>query len=165
MSTPKFYGWYQPHQAVRADGLLLNRATGEYYKPVARTKQDFKAQCDINNIIKGFTMTGQITHISAKAAQGAFLDLPDGLDFQAALNTVIAGENAFMALPAKIRDRFHNDPAEFLEFVTDPANADELVSLGIRQAPPGAPPGAPTAAAPAAAPTPAPASETAPGGS
>lgn len=140
-----FYGWYQPHQAVRSDGLLLNPKTGEFYKPVPRTKQDFKDQCDINNIIKAFTLTGQINHISAKAATGVFMDVPDGLDYQAALNTVIAAENAFMALPALIRDRFKNDPAEFLEFVTNPANADELVRLGIRNAPPPAAPTSPQA--------------------
>lgn len=162
MAMPKngfvLQGFYQPHKPVRFDGLLLNHVTGEYFKPVVRTKQDFKAQCDINNIIKSFTATGQINHVSAKAAQGAFMDLPDDLDFQSALNIVIAGENAFMALPAKLRDRFHNDPVEFLEFVTNPANADELVKLGIRNAPPPAAPSSPEA-------NPAPAPAPAPGGS
>lgn len=167
-STPVVIrGFYQPHQPVRFDGLLLNPSTGEYVKPVARTKQDFRDECDINNIIKAFTLTGQISHISAKAATGVFADLPDDLDFQTAMNVVARASEAFDALPAKIRDRFHNNPAEFLAFVEDPANADELVQLGIRDKPPrapapepasgsggdgGRPPVATTVSAPAAAP-------------
>lgn len=158
-------GWYHPHKRVQVDGLLLDPVTGEYYKPVARTKQEFRDQCDINNIIKSFTLTGQISHISAKAAQGVFMDLPDDVDFQNAMNVVAKAGEAFDALPAKIRDRFHNNPAEFLAFVEDPANADELVKLGIRQAPPRPATGPGGAGGTPPAPTPSPPSGEAPGGS
>lgn len=134
--APKIIGWYQPHPVVAIDGLLLDHVTGEYKKPVPRTKQEFREQCDINNVIKQFTATGQINHISAAAARGAFMDLPDDLDYQSSLNIVLKAEESFMALPAKVRDRFDNDPATFLAFVDDPKNADELVKLGIRNPPP-----------------------------
>lgn len=138
--TPQFnagrWGFYQPHSPVRADGTLIHPVTGEVYTPPSMTKQEFKDQCNINNIIKEFTITGQITHISAKAAQGAFIDLPGSLDYQESLNVMLKAEEAFLALPAKIRDRFKNDPAEFLAFASDPANGDELIELGIRERPP-----------------------------
>ena len=37
----------------------------------------------------------------------------------------------FLDLPAKVRDRFKNDPGQFLEFATDPSNVDELVKMGL----------------------------------
>lgn len=149
-SPAPIWGFYRPHRRVSFDGSITNPATGEITYPPARTKQEFVKQCDINNIIKEFTLTGQVNHISAKAMQGAFLDLPDSIDFQQSMNTVIEANKAFMALPALMRDRFHNEPSEFLAFVSDPKNADELVKLGIRTPPPRlaaeAPQGAPTSA-------------------
>ena len=37
----------------------------------------------------------------------------------------------FDGLDAFVRARFQNDPAQFLEFVSDPKNAQEMTSLGI----------------------------------
>lgn len=165
LPKPVTLGWYTPHAPVTEDGTLVHPVTGEVYKPAVRVKQEFRDECDINNIIKAFTLTGQITHISAKAKSGVFMDLPDDIDFQTSMNVVTKAGEAFDALPAKIRDRFHNSPAEFLEFVADPSNADELVKLGIREPPPrkpaepatgtggaGGPPPAPPAAAASAEP-------------
>lgn len=150
------WGHYRPHpRVVHPDGSRIDPTTGEVIRLPSRTKQEFVKQCDINNIIKEFSITGQWNHVSAKAAQGAFLDLPDAYDFQSSMNTVIHAQQAFMSLPAAVRDRFHNEPGEFLAFVSDPANADELVKLGIRNPLP-RPQAAPTAAA---------ASTTPPGGS
>lgn len=137
VTTPHpLYGFWQPHKPVRFNNEIVNPITGEIFHPPSMTKQEFKRQCDINNIIKEFSLTGQISHISAKAATGAFLDLPDSMDYQDHLHQVMRAGEAFAALPATIRNRFHGDPAEFLAFVQDPANAQELIDLGIRQRPP-----------------------------
>lgn len=150
------WGHYRPHpRVVHPDGSRIDPTTGEVIRLPSRTKQEFVKQCDINNIIKEFTLTGQVNHISAKAAQGAYLDLPDAYDFQSSMNTVIHAQEAFMSLPAAVRDRFHNEPGEFLAFVSDPANGDELVKLGLRNPPP----------RPAAAPNPPAETPAAPGGS
>lgn len=37
----------------------------------------------------------------------------------------------FNALPARIRNRFRNSPAELWDFVQDPENIDEAIALGI----------------------------------
>lgn len=125
------YDFYRPHKRVQEDGSIFNRFTGEYEFPPSRTKQSHLAECDINNIIKQFSVSGQIAHINAKAALGAYVDLPDELDFQFAQNTVIEAEKAFMTLPAKVRERFHNEPAEFLEFMGNEANREEAINLGL----------------------------------
>jgi len=45
-----------------------------------------------------------------------------------------------MTLPAKVRDRFGQDPAEFLAFLSNPENADEARRLGILKPQEAAPP-------------------------
>lgn len=133
---PLYQGHYVPHARVSERNEIVNPITGEISNPPSMTKQEFVKQCDINNIIKEFSLTGQISHINAQAAQGRFLDLPDNIDFQQSVHLVQHAQAAFAALPAAIRNRFHGNPAEFLAFVQDPANAAELIELGIRERPP-----------------------------
>lgn len=126
-------GFYVPHdrRATWSTGELLDVKTGELIRPPSRTKQQFVAECDINNILKQYKLTGQVRHISAKAAMGTYTDLPDPIDFQDAMNMVIRAEDSFATLPAHVRDRFGNSPEQFLMFMADPANQDEMVKLGL----------------------------------
>ncbi|WNK12510.1 MAG: internal scaffolding protein [Microvirus sp.] len=128
--------FYRPHKRVQEHGFILNRATGELAAPPSMTKQEFARECDINNIVKSFSVSGQLNHVSAKALSGQYLDLPDGFDLQQSLEIVAQAESAFMSLPAKVRDRFHNDPANFLTFVHDPDNLDEMRRMGLATTPP-----------------------------
>lgn len=90
--------------------------------------QSYKEECDINFIIDRFTRTGQLPNVG----QPLFADYSDiPSDFHSALNTVKAGDAAFMTLPAAVRSRFDNDPGSFLEFVANRDNYDEAVSLGL----------------------------------
>lgn len=125
------YTFYRPHERVQYTGELVNPHSGEVTVPPSMTKQEFVRECDINNVIKQYKSHGMISHINAKAAQGAYTDLPDSVDFQESLHTIMVAENAFMTLPAKVRDRFGQDPAEFLAFLSNPENADEARKLGI----------------------------------
>ena len=83
---------------------------------------------DINNIVSRFHKTGVLPNINVAAV---YADVSNALSYQDALQTVINAENQFMALDAKTRKKFSNNPAEFLEFVDDPQNASELVSMGL----------------------------------
>jgi len=134
------YTFYRPHARVITPNEVVDEGTGEVSSPPSMTKQSFLAECDINNIMKQFQKTGMLSHVSAKAQSGIYADLPDEVDFQTAMNTVMAGEDAFASLPSKLRTRFGNDPAEFLAFVSDPANAEELVELGLATKPAPPPP-------------------------
>lgn len=127
----RYTGNFTPHAPVGADGSLVNPVTGEVTYPPTMTKQSMAAQCDINNILKQFKMTGVISHISVHASKGTYQDLPESLDFQESLHTVKRAQDAFASLPSKVRNRFDNDPALFLMFCSDPANAAELVELGL----------------------------------
>jgi len=99
------------------------------FKTETRTKQSFKAECDINNIMAKYAKTGILEH--ARNVQGAYGDFSDVPDFQEARNRLIAAEQAFMALPAKIRKEFDNEPANLVAFIDNDDNYDEAVKLGL----------------------------------
>lgn len=129
--TLKLKSFYRPHKRVQQKGELVNPHTGEVTYPPSMTKQEFKAECDINNIIKAYSTTGMLKHVSANAAMGSYEDLPDSLDFQESLAQVELARQAFMTLPSKLRDRFQQDPVQFLEYMNDPANLGEMAELGL----------------------------------
>lgn len=147
------YAHYRPHKRVTFDGKWTNPHTGEIVALPSMTKQEFKRECDINNIIKQFSTTGMLNHVSANAKLGAYLHLPDSYDFQESLETVAQAEKAFMTLPSKLRERFDNEPSKFLAFAGDPKNLDEMRTLGLANpAPPK--PEAPPVAKPSSDPPP-----------
>jgi len=104
-----------------------DRAKLLFSKP-SRTQQQFRAECDINNILERFNITGQLP---AGSVQPQYGDFSGVTDYQSALNAVMAAQDSFLALPAKIRSRFQNDPALFVEFASDEANKDEMKALGL----------------------------------
>jgi len=93
-----------------------------------RTQQSFRDECDINNILRKFNVTGQLPLGSVQPQYGDFSGITD---YQSALNAVMAAQDSFLALPAKVRARFDNDPALFVDFASDEANKDELKALGL----------------------------------
>lgn len=95
------------------------------------TKQAHKEECDINNILNQYKRTGIVRHVTERKAQ--FIDLPADLDLQNSLNVVKRAQEAFASLPAVVRDRFHNNPAEFLAAFQDEKRQDELRQLGLLQ--------------------------------
>lgn len=94
------------------------------------TKQSFKDECDINNIMSRYIATGLID-FSRDVASGRYVDLTTVDDFHSSMDKVAKAMEAFDALPANIRSAFHNNPAELLEFVSDPNNAQRAIDLGI----------------------------------
>ena len=99
----------------------------------SQAKQAFKAECDINNIMARYEQNGIVTHMME--TQGRYSDFLDAPDYQEGLNQIIAAQDAFGTLPASVRKRFNNNPAEFLDFVHNPDNLDEMIKLGLRDKP------------------------------
>jgi len=93
-----------------------------------RTKQAFKKDCDINNIMAKYVKTGVITH--GRTAKPEYGFAP-ATDFHTAMNLITEAEQQFEGLPSKLRLRFKNDPAEFLSFCEDPNNRSEAALLGL----------------------------------
>lgn len=92
------------------------------------TEQHHTESCDINNILKGYEKTGIIRHVREG---GQYVDLPDAMDYQDALNLMHSANESFAGLPAKTRREFDNDPEKFLAFVENPANVTRMGELGL----------------------------------
>lgn len=97
------------------------------------TKQEFKEECDINVLMKRYQKTGLFPQYPGQTPRYVSnIGMPD---FQQAMEIVKRAEEEFAGLNSELRKRFDNDPAKFLAFVNDEANGDELIKLGLREAP------------------------------
>ncbi len=107
---------------------------GEVYGPVdpggpSRTKQSFKDESDINNIIAQYVRTGLLTPVVDRPP--FYVDVSEVGDYRQALENVQLADDLFMDLSPKIRAEFDHSPAEFLDFCSDPANADRMREMGL----------------------------------
>lgn len=93
-----------------------------------KTEQSHKTQCDINYILKDYQTKGIIRHANKNA--GRYDDI-NVADFQEAMFLVKEAQQMFDDLPSQLRNKFGNDPAQFLGFVQNPDNADEMAELGL----------------------------------
>lgn len=96
-----------------------------------RTKQEFKEECDVNNIMAKFAKTGMITHLAKGIPH--FSDVSEMGDYRAAIENVRAADEYFQQLPAKLRAHFDHDAANFLEFSQKPGAVEELRELGLQE--------------------------------
>lgn len=94
-------------------------------------QDQFREQCDVNNIIDKFNRTGEISHIMK--TQGVYMDTTNLPNYQQSLQIVIDAEDAFMALPAEMRKKFDNDPGKMIAYLEDPKNHKEAVTLGLME--------------------------------
>lgn len=95
------------------------------------TKQEFLDESDVNNIINQYETTGIGPMPSgAEPMFGDFSD-PALANYQDSLNIVRGSQELFAALPARVRERFANDPVNLILFVQDPANLKEAHELGL----------------------------------
>lgn len=94
-----------------------------------RTKQAFKDECDINNIMAQYRQTGLIRHLAK--GQPQYLDVSDVPDFRTALDHVATVSEFFSGLPAELRANFHNDPARFMDSLDDPETVEYLKRFGV----------------------------------
>lgn len=94
------------------------------------TQQQFKDECDINNIIRQWDSQGILTHVNVH--NGEYADLSSySNDYHENLNIITQAQQTFMTLPATLRDEFKNDPGNFLDFVGNPDNRDKMAEYGL----------------------------------
>ena len=93
-----------------------------------RTKQAHKDETDINKILRQYMKTGNINHLNLHGSQYGFAT---GDDFLESMNIVTKANEMFLDLPSEVRTRFDNNPEQFLDFVQNPENLEELRKLGL----------------------------------
>ena len=116
--------------SIRENGSLRVQTVNK--KP-SRTQQQFKDECDVNNIIKKYKKTGLITHLQKNP--GTYADLTNIPSYSEALQTIITASEAFNALPSDFRYELHNDPQELIKFLRDPANDERSIAMGLKVKP------------------------------
>ena len=96
----------------------------------SRTQQQFKDECDVNNILRNYVNTGILTHTAAVAPQfGDFSEVPS--DYGEALALIAKSEEQFAMLPSEVRERFDNKPSNLVLFLQDVNNREEAEKLGL----------------------------------
>lgn len=90
---------------------------------------EFKAHCDIRTIMNQYRRRG--VQLPSHLYTDEVLDLSNVPDYHESMNIVVRAQDALDALPATLRKRFGNDPAQFLAYVNDESNRDEMVKLGM----------------------------------
>lgn len=93
------------------------------------TRQSEKDQADINKLMARYEKTGVLPPMREGGVFG--LDVSEVPDYREAVDMVRRADEFFMQYPAAVRSEFRNDPAVFLDFVMDPANAKRAEELGI----------------------------------
>ena len=114
--------------AYNYDLDAASNESGLHCEDASLTQQHFKDECDINNILRQFNVTGLLPENTLSPRYGDFTGISD---YHSALNQVIAAEDEFMRLPANIRARFNNDPAQLIDFLEKSDNKDEAIKLGL----------------------------------
>lgn len=128
-------------------------------------RQEFKEECDINEIMARYEATGVLPNVVGEPFYYDFTTVP--LTMMDSMDMMRAASDAFMTLPAKVRKEFDNDAAAFVDFASLPENLDQMREWGLAPkkeapvaapaatgAPPAAPVGAPVAAPAQPAPPP-----------
>lgn len=98
------------------------------FKDVSLAKQSFAEEADINTIVRRFKISGELPTGVRMPEYGDFTSV---VDFKSAMDSLAIANEAFDAMPAAVRARFHNDPHEFVEFVADARNIEEARKLGL----------------------------------
>jgi len=115
------------------DGDSVSAASGLECLEPTRAQQSFADEVNINTIVRRFGVTGTVPNSLRPPTFGDFTGVGD---FQSALASIQAADDSFMSLDAKVRARFDNSPAAFLDFCFNPANLDEMRTLGLAVAEP-----------------------------
>lgn len=117
--------------AFNYDRGAVSEETGLSCGDVMLTQQQFKEETDINTLVKRFGIGGQLPE---DVRMPTYADFGEVYDFHSAANAIAAAREAFDAMPADVRWKFRNDPAEFVAFCSNKDNLDEARKLGLAPA-------------------------------
>lgn len=94
------------------------------------TQQQFKEECDVNNILAKYKKTGMLNHVNKH--QGNFGDFASVDDYQTSLHKLMIAQQSFNQLPSELRNKFDNDPGKLIEFISDEKNTEDCYKYGLK---------------------------------
>lgn len=89
------------------------------------TQQHFAEEVDINTIMRRFGATGQVAQFMSEGAYGDFTGIED---YDGALERIGRVDEAFMKLPAEVREQFGNDAGNLVR-MAQAVSEDELGAI------------------------------------
>ena len=110
------------------DMALASQESGLECKDPSLAQQHMNDECDINVLVERFGVTGSMPVAPIEPSYGDFSGVGD---YHTALNKIKAADEAFMALPAKIRAKFDHDPNALLNYLQNEENRDEAIQIGL----------------------------------
>lgn len=111
------------------NGKTRRRVSLDFTGESSRTKQAFKDECDVNQILAKYNKTQQLNHVNS--ISGHYGDFTNATDYQTSLNAVMDANERFMGLSAQVRAKFNNNPAQFIDFMSNDQNYEEALNLGL----------------------------------
>jgi len=105
----------------------------DYVKPRIDTgeatlvQQQFKDEVDVNNIVRRFGLG----RAPALAPGGMYGDFTGITDYASAFAAIQRADDSFMKLTPEAREKFGNDPAQFLDYASRVGEAELLAFCGI----------------------------------
>lgn len=100
------------------------------FKRPSMTQTQFQQATDVNNIVKRYEKVPDPSIFEVNDL--GFRDFKSQDDFHTTMNKISKATQDFMELPASLRKRFSNDPGALFEFMNDPKNDAEAISLGLK---------------------------------
>jgi phage internal scaffolding protein len=110
------------------DMALASEESGLVCKDPSLAQQHMKDECDINVLVERFGVTGSMP---VKAIEPSYGDFSGVSDYHTAMNQIKAADEAFMALPAKLRAKFDHDPNALLNYLNNEENREEAIQIGL----------------------------------
>ena len=104
------------------------------FKKPSLVQAQHQSDCDVDNILAKYRKTGMLTHINKH--QGNFGDFTNVDEYNASLERVMQAQQSFDQLPSELRNKFGNDPAQLVQFISDPKNLDDCYKYGLKIKPP-----------------------------
>lgn len=96
------------------------------------TEQSHADYCSINAIMARYRQTQTLPQQAGSPLYGDFTSAQDFMD---CCQRIKAAEEAFETIPASIRAKFNGSIGALVEFVNDPANAEEAAKMGLIELP------------------------------
>lgn len=118
------------HPVYGIDLAANSLAHATHFEDESLAVQSEYEDTEINNIVRKFGMTGLLPNGDLREPIYGDFTTPVQ-SYQDALNLVIQSDEDFSQLPAHIRAKFNNNPAELLTFMNDPDNIDQARELGL----------------------------------
>ena len=110
----------------------VSQETALVCKDPSKTRQEFLDDANINVIVERFGIGHELPLNNTPPQTGDFTNIPD---FRGAQDLIRKAQEVFGNLPAKIRAKFDNDPAKYIDWFHDPDNEAEAIRLGLATKP------------------------------